>query len=75
MDLWLRYVDQLPDSGVDSYTELDTRLAWQVNPSLTLELVGRNLLSDSHSEFVPQEVSAIPTEVEREFYLQAQLRF
>ena len=75
LDFWLRYVDEIPDIGIDDYTELDTRLAWQVNPSLRLDLVGRNLLSESHAEFIPEDVSTTTTEVEREFYLQGELRF
>lgn len=75
LDLWVRYVDEIPASDIDSYTELDTRLAWEINPRVTLELVGRNLLSGSHAESIPEEITTTSTEVEREFYLQTRIRF
>jgi len=60
-DAALRWVDALhidngPNGGpvvgtVPSYWQLDTRLAWQATPRLTLSLVGQNLLSEYHVEY------------------------
>jgi iron complex outermembrane receptor protein len=50
-DLMLRHVGALPHPVVPAYTELDTRLSWNMRPDLELALVGRNLLHDRHTEF------------------------
>jgi len=69
LDLWLRYVDALPDLEVDSYVTLDARLAWQPLENLELSLVGQNLLDGQHLEYRPElELQFIPTEVERSGY-------
>jgi iron complex outermembrane receptor protein len=57
----LRWVDALhldngPTGGlvvgaVPAYWQLDTRLAWQATPKLTLSLVGQNLLREYHVEY------------------------
>ncbi len=55
-DLWFRYVGRLPEREIDSYTVLDTRLAWRPHPEVELSLVGQNLLESGHSEFSSLEV-------------------
>jgi len=62
----LRYVDTLPQPHVDSYIELDVRLAWRPVPTLEFSLAGQNLLADRHPEFVPSSPSS--RELERGFY-------
>lgn len=66
MDAWLRYVDELPDPRVPSYTEMDLRVGWVPRPGLDLSLIGRNLLHDRH----PELGAPTPTrkEVERSLY-------
>ena len=55
-DLWLRYVDNVPEKKVSSYTTLDARLAYRVNDELELAVVGQNLFEDGHQEFSELEV-------------------
>ena len=55
LDLWLRYVDNLPARHIPSYTTLDTRLSWRPVKTLELSLIGQDLL-DSHPEFSAHEV-------------------
>lgn len=76
LDLFARYVSQLPDYDVDAYLELDVRLGWRATSNLSLELVGRNLLESSHLEF-GQDVllGGIPYEIKRELFLRAELRY
>jgi iron complex outermembrane receptor protein len=66
LDAWLRYVSELPNPRVPSYTELDLRVGWTLRPGLDLSLFGRNLLDEQHPEFGPPG----PTrkEVERSLY-------
>ena len=74
IDLWLRHVGELPALGIDSYQELDVRLAWQAHRHVELCLVGQNLLQPQHAEFT-SEVSGEPIQLQRGFYLAARLGF
>ncbi len=74
-DLWLRYVDELPEIDVDDYVTLDARLAWMPTPKLELALVGQNLIESSHLENDPFSWPTVPTEVERSVYLKATWHF
>ena len=49
LDLWGRYVDQLP-SGVDSYFNLDARLAWSPSSRWEIAVVGQNLIESERIE-------------------------
>jgi iron complex outermembrane receptor protein len=49
-DADLRYVDALPLPSVPSYIEMDSRLAWRVQPKLEVSLAGDNLLQARHVE-------------------------
>ena len=51
--------------GIDPYSELDVRLAWQASEQLELALVGQNLLHDHHVEF---GTPAARGEIERSVY-------
>ena len=66
LDLWLRYVDELPIQRVPDYVTLDARFAWQVMHGLQVALVGRNLLESSHLEFREEFGSNASVEVQRE---------
>lgn len=74
-DVVARWVDALPAQGIDDYLEADVRLAWSPRSELTLELVGRNLLDDSHQEFVPEIIATQPTAVERSVHAGLSWRF
>ena len=76
LDLFLRYVSELPDFEVDGYTELDARLGWRFGRNLSLALAGHNLLQASHAEFGREPIlGALAHDIEREFLLQVQLKF
>ncbi len=69
LDLWLRYVDSIPASDIDSYVAGDVRVAWKVSKNLEASIVGRNLFSDHHSEFKSSLLLySSPTDVERSVY-------
>jgi iron complex outermembrane receptor protein len=65
-DLWLRYVDRLPQLDVDAYVTMDARLAWKPTSKLEIALVGQNLFEDHHAEFWTQ--ISLPSEVQRGVY-------
>jgi iron complex outermembrane receptor protein len=73
LDVMGRYVDRLPAYAIDSYIEMNVRLAWQ-DPARHVEvaLVGQNLLHDSHAEFSPV---AQRSELQRGVYGSLTVRF
>lgn len=56
-DVALRYVDNLPYYQIESYFELDARLAWKITKNLEVSIVGQNLLHDRHAEFGPSYIN------------------
>jgi iron complex outermembrane receptor protein len=68
LDLALRRVGALPDPRVPAYTALDLRLGMQVTPTLSLSLVGQNLLDARHVEF---ESAPSPSVIERRLAVRA----
>ncbi|MCK4842215.1 MAG: TonB-dependent receptor, partial [Methylococcales bacterium] len=66
-DTTVRYVDNLSSQNVESYTELDLRLAWTPLKNLELSVVGQNLLHSHHAEFTNTGFSTA-MEVQRGFY-------
>jgi len=68
LDLWVRYVENLPSQGVGSYVTLDARLGWKPHKNLEVSIVGQNLLDSYHLEFEPEIIDIFPTELERSVY-------
>lgn len=82
-DLQVKYVgpltspfpnELLPGGRIDSYVDLDTRLAWRVRKNLQLTLVGKNLLDGSRMEFSSEAGSAL-TMQQRSYHLKALVGF
>jgi iron complex outermembrane receptor protein len=71
-DAFLRYVDALPHPGVPPYTELNSRLGWQVTKALDVSLSGYNLLHPRHMEFLEDGET---DEVPRSVFVEARVRF
>jgi len=80
----LRYVDDVdivsPVFGfgsayhIPSYTTLDLKLKYQLDPNLSISVVGQNLLQSSHKEFI-DDLSITPaTEIQRGVYLKLDWR-
>lgn len=74
-DAVFRFVDTLKRNHIPSYGQLDLRLGWKATQSLTLAIVGRNLLSPSHPEFQSWTVGYPNSQVERSVFLQATKSF
>ena len=77
-DTTLCYEDRLSYFNINSYVELDARLAWQINPNWEVALVGQNLLHDQHAEFGPTYVNTqagAVTDIPRSVYLRVTCRF
>ncbi len=75
LNSWIRYVDGLPALGISDYLSLDLGLEWKPLPSLSVALVGQNLLDPGRPEYTSNFISYINTEVERGFYGKLTWRF
>ncbi len=72
LDVFLRYVDRLPQPQTPAYLTADVRLGWTPREGLELAIVGRNLLDDNHPEF---RGAAVSREVPRSVYGMITWRF
>jgi iron complex outermembrane recepter protein len=78
IDLIGRYVDQLPGFApvIESYFEMDSRLAWRPNDCLEVAIVGQNLLDSHHAENGTSPLLSSPlVEVQRSVYGQVTLKW
>ncbi len=67
LDVFVRYVDVLPEFRIDSYVATDVRIGWSPFEALELSLVGRNL-TGAHAEFKDGTFGVPITEIERSVY-------
>ena len=74
-DTWLRYQSEIPTLGIPAYTSLDLRLAWRLNKSVELSVVGQNLLDSVHPEVLSDFILSTPTEIQRGVYFRADWKF
>ena len=75
LDCGLRFMGRLPGLNIDSYLELDVRLAWKPVEDLELAVVGQNLLDHRHPEYRERSGGIQATEIERSVYGMITLRF
>ncbi|MDA1067063.1 MAG: TonB-dependent receptor [Verrucomicrobia bacterium] len=66
---------KLVSPGIDSYTALDSRLAWKPNKGFELSIVGRDLLESEHYEFPPTFLGGELKRIPRSYYLRANWKF
>jgi iron complex outermembrane receptor protein len=75
LDLWGRFVDDLPTQDISEYFNLDARLSWRPMARLELALVGQNLLEETHQEYAPDYVEFTPAKIERSVYMKVTWQF
>jgi iron complex outermembrane receptor protein len=71
LDIWLRGADRvesIDNSNIPGYFTTDVRLSWKPEKKLELSLVGQNLLSSRHPEYIPEMINTFPSEVPRSVY-------
>ncbi len=71
-DADLRYVGKLPHPAVADYGELNTRVAWQISPAVSVAVEGFNLIHPHHVEFLEAGQS---DEIPRSFLVDMRWRF
>jgi iron complex outermembrane receptor protein len=80
-DLSAYYVDDLKNQGplgnlrIPTYTRLDTGLTWNLGETVTLSVVGQNLLRDHHMEFEDMNGSLQSGQMKRSGYLKLTWQF
>jgi iron complex outermembrane receptor protein len=75
LDLWPRYVAELPSIGVGSYVDLTARLGWRPRKGVDLSLIGQNLFDNRRREFAPEFLSMTPTQVQRALFARLTVGF
>lgn len=70
LDTVIRYSGRLSNPDVPSYTSMDIRYGWKINPDLELSVIGQNLLDSQHPEF-----SSVASRAEYERGLFARLQW
>ncbi len=69
------FVNRIQDQHIPSYTRLDTGLSWQWKKSVSVSLVGQNLLKNEHLEFEDSTQSARSTWMKRSAYAKLTWRY
>ncbi|MCA9475936.1 MAG: hypothetical protein KC563_09065, partial [Nitrospira sp.] len=62
-------------SPVDGYFSTNARLGWRPTPQWDISLVGRDLLDNHHTEFLPTFLATQSTEVQRSIFLKTTWQF
>ncbi|MDJ0910664.1 MAG: TonB-dependent receptor [Woeseiaceae bacterium] len=75
LDVWLRHAGAYEAQGIDEYTAVDVRVAWQPSESIEVSAVGRNLGAGTHTEFVSELNEVVPVQIEPEGYIEVRWGF
>lgn len=75
LNLWLRYVSRINFYRIPGYVTMDARLAYKPKRNIELFIVGQNLFSQNHREFVSDFIPSFPTYIPRGVYAGAEWRF
>lgn len=74
-NLWLRYVSSVDLYRIPGYVTMDTKVMYTPIKNLELFIVGQNLFSQNHMEFVSDFIPSLATTIPRGVYAGAQWRF
>jgi iron complex outermembrane receptor protein len=72
LDLGLRAMDDLNETGIGGYVEADARLSWRANRTLELYVAGQNLLHARHAESIDPGRAQLS---ERSLFIGSRVRF
>ena len=75
LNLWLRYVSSLDYYRLPGYVTMDARLSYKPQRNVELFVVGQNLFSQNHREFVSDFIPSFPTYIPRGVYAGVEWRF
>ncbi|SER61333.1 iron complex outermembrane recepter protein [Nitrosomonas sp. Nm51] len=75
LNLWLRYTSKIAFYDIPGYVAMDAKLVFKPVKNVELFLVGQNLLSENHREFVSEINTSTTALIPRGIYVGAQWRF
>lgn len=75
LNLWLRYTSKIAFYNISDYVTMDAKLAYKPVKNVELFLVGQNLFSESHREFVSEIIPSTPALIARGIFLGARWNF
>jgi len=75
LNLWLRYTSEISYYKIPGYVTMDTRLTFRPAKNIELFVVGQNLFSQHHREYVSDIVPSAAAFISRGIYAGAQWRF
>ena len=75
LNLWLRYTSAIGFYNIPGFVTMDTKLAFKPVKDVELFLVGQNLFSKHHREFVSDNIPWAPALVPRGIYAGARWQF
>lgn len=75
LNLWLRYVSSIDFYRIPGYVTMDAKLVHRPAKNVELFVVGQNLFSQNHREFVSDFVPSLPASLPRGVYAGAEWRF
>jgi iron complex outermembrane receptor protein len=75
LDTSLKFVSRLSTQNVPGYARLDARLGWRPGEAIEFSVVGQNLATPRHIEFIDNSGFFVATEVERSVFGKITLRF
>ncbi|MCB1984964.1 MAG: TonB-dependent receptor [Burkholderiales bacterium] len=75
LNLWLRYVNKISFYDIPSYVTMDANLTFKPVKNVELFLVGQNLFSENHREFVSDTIPTLPGKIPRGIYVGARWNF
>lgn len=75
LDLTVRAVDRLAESGVAGYVDADLRLGWKPGNGWEFALVGQNLVHADRPEAAANLLEPAPSRVQRGVYVELTRRF
>jgi iron complex outermembrane receptor protein len=74
-NVWLRYTSDISYYQIPGYVTMDTKLVFKPAKDIELFVVGQNLFSQNHREFVADIVPSAAAFISRGIYAGAQWRF
>ncbi|MDV6342603.1 TonB-dependent receptor [Nitrosomonas sp. Is24] len=74
-NLWLRYISDISYYNIPGYVTMDAKMTYKPVKNLELFVVGQNLFSQNHREFVADFLPSSPAFIPRGIYGGAQWRF
>ena len=75
LNLWLRYTSAISLYHIPSYVTMDAKLAYRPTKNTELFVVGQNLFSQNHREYVSDFLPVVPVFIPRGIYAGVQWRF